>query len=184
MSEDNKEESKDKKETIEVAKEDFQGLIAHVHNLTQQINDLKKDEGAVMPELSKNKKVRVHYYNGKPVVGFGRSYEERNPQGEHWLKLEIDVDEGKEKLKRYTVNYRDFREDVEGFTSELAEIVSSQDVSKPKDYGWTDKVEVDYENYRTRTVGRVPIKIVTPEYVYVVKRSNGEELTLSAKVVN
>lgn len=175
----------EKKETIEVAKEDFQGLIAHVHNLTQQINELKKGDELSVPDLNKgNKKVRVHYYNGKPIVGFGRSYEERNPQGEYWLKLEIDVDEGKEKLKRYTVNHRDFREDVNGFTSELAEIVSTQDVSKPVDHGYTDKVEVDYDNYRSKVVGRVPIKIVTPEYVYTVKRPNGEELTISAKVIN
>lgn len=171
----------EKQQTVEIGKEDFQGLIATVQKLQQELDAVKKGESTLeLPDV-KVRKAKVHFYKDKVVDNVGRAWEIRGQHGEPEMRLEIFV-EG----KKHEVDYKDYRGDKEqsGFTSKDCVIKEIKLIDKGETtHGYTDLVEVDYDNFRSVAKYKVPLKVVTPKYSYVMD-VDGQEAEVNPNALN
>lgn len=170
-----------KKDTVELTREDFQGLIANVQRLTQELESLKTGEIVELPTV-KTRKAKIHLYKDEVVTNIGTAWEVDDEYGQPELRLEIFTGD-----KKHEVSHKAFTTDEArlGFTSEEAEIKEVRVLDESyQTQGYTDLIEVDYANFRSKAVGKVPIKVVTPKCIYTMKRNNGEEVEVNPLALN
>lgn len=170
------------KDTVELSREDFQGLMANVERMSKKIEALETGEVQELPDVAKVKKAKIHLYKDQVVTNVGTAWEVDDEYGEPELRLEIYIGD-----KKYEVNHKAFTTDEArlGFTSEDAEIKEVKMLDESyESQGYTDLVEVDYANFRSKAVGKVPLKVVTPKCIYIMKRANGEEIEVNPLALN
>jgi len=166
--------------TVEVKKEDFQGLIATIQKLQKDLDLVKRESGMELPTI-KFRKAKLHFYKGNPIVNVGSAWEIENNRGEPEMRLEIFSD------KKYEVSYKAFVNDDAnlGFSSEQAVIKEIKKIDDGVEIqGYTDLVEVDYTNYRSVAKGKVSVKVVTPKYAYIMELENGKLVELNPNALN
>ena len=94
-------EDKIKDETVEIGKEELQGLISTIHKLQQDFNKFEKGGEVELPTV-KVRKARVHFYNGEVITSIGQAWEVDDGRGELLMRLEVYVGD-----KLYEVDYND-----------------------------------------------------------------------------
>lgn len=171
--------------TIEISERDFQGLLSTIESLNQRLTNFEGSQKDLNLPVSKVKRARVHYYKGQPVVRVGKAWELKNADGRGGAQMRLEVFTADDKL--HEVNLKDFRDDVSdsGFTSKelvIKEIVTLD--AGEKSYGMTEKVEVDYDKFRSVSVGRVPLLVVTPKHLYVMADDDGTEVEVDPLALN
>lgn len=169
------------KETVEIAKADFQGLIANIQKLQQDLDAVKRGETVMeLPDV-KVRKARVHLYKGKIVEDVGKAWEVNDRFGEPAMRLEIFV-EG----KKHEVDYKAYvsGDEQQGFANKECVIKEIKVIDPGEEIqGYTDLAEVDYDNFRTVAKYRVPVKVVSPKYSYVMD-IDGQDVEINAKAIN
>lgn len=166
------------KDVIEVSRSDFQGLIATVTKLQNEVSTLKGDP-VDLPTV-KTRTAKIHLYKNEIITKTGKAWEVLDTYGQPEMRLEVFVGD-----KKHEVRYKDFSTDDGGFTSERAAIKEIKTIDEGVEIqGYTDLVEVEYRDFRSVSKGRVPIKVVTPKYMYIMKRESGEEVELNPNALN
>lgn len=149
--------------TIEVKEGDLKGLLATVQKLQQDLDSFKKGGAVELPTV-KVRKARVHLFNNKVVTKIGQAWEVNDKFNEPVLRLEVFTGD-----KKYEVNYKDFKNDANGFKSEECVIKEIKTID-PGDnvLGYVNKIDVQYDSFRSEVVGQVPLKVVIPVYEYIM----------------
>ena len=168
--------------TVEIGKQELRGLISTVSMLENKVKVLEKGGDVDLPDV-KVKKARVHFYKGVVITNVGEAWEEVTEKGKLAMRLEIYIDE---ELKE--VDYKSFVESLGDFTEEecvINEIKTIDDGRKV--LGEVNLVEVEYDKFRSKSVGKVPMVVVTPVYEYIMdipvkKGDKGQEDREATKV--
>jgi len=158
-------------------------------NITQgQLNTIlervaKLESGDMRPKIEKPKfnTVLIRFLNKKLVVGYGKSWEERDNNGAWRLMTEVKVKDG-EDVKIKKVDWLRFRQ-----TGEQLEVkVKSVDLNeKVHTKGFTTIKNVDFANYKTVDTGvEVPMEVVEADPIYRVELPDGTIEELSHEAIN
>jgi len=169
-------------QSVEIKKDDFQGLLATIQQLQSEVSNLKKESGVQDLQEVKERTAKIHLYKDKVVTKTGIAWEEDDKYGEPFMRLEIFCDD-----KKYEVDYKKYNSGDDSGVLTIEEAVIKEVVIVDdgiETQGYTDLVEVDYENYRSISKGRVPVRVVTPKQMYIMKRSNGEEVEINPNALN
>jgi hypothetical protein len=167
--------------TVEISEVDLKGLVSTVQALQQDLAQFKKGGNIELPSV-KTRKARVHFFNDKVITNIGQAWEIKDERGNFKMRLEIYVGG-----KKHEVDYKDYFESVEkkGFISKDLVIKEIKVIDEGiKDLGYVDKVEVDYDGFRTKTTGRVPLRVIVPEYSYVMELEDGETIEVNPLALN
>lgn len=172
-----------KDETVELTKSDFQGLIATVQKLQGEVTTLKErgGESIALPSV-KTRKAKIHTFKGEVITDVGKAWEIIDQYGAPEMRLEVFTGD-----KKHEVKYKGFTDDLEefGFMSEQAVIKEIKVIDEGEVIqGYTDLIRVDYDNYRSSSLGKVPVKVTTPKYMYLMTRENGEDVEINPNALN
>lgn len=171
---------RNKEEEVSIKSSELKGLIATVAKLQQDLDTFKKGGAVELPTV-KLRKARVHFYNGKAITSVGQAWEINDKYGEPEMRLEIFVGE-----KKYDVKYRDFMESNEkaGFTSEECTIKEIKTIDDGEQIlGYVNKIDVQYDSFRSEVIGQVPLKVTIPVYEYIMLVGD-EEVAVNPLALN
>lgn len=149
--------------------------------IQKDVANLKKgvsDEGVKAP-VAQEHKVKVRFYEGKPVVDIGKVFKEKDEKGEEKEYIPIWV-EGSE--KPINVLYGDFyfkfdRQDVK-VKKRIQEEVREHQYEL-----YTTRKEV--QGHRTVNTGlQVPVMVISQKEIFVVELPDGNVVQLSQDAVN
>lgn len=150
-------------EIVQVNQADLKGLISTINKLQQDIETFKKGGAIDLPTV-KVRKARVHFYNGEVITSVGKAWEVLDKFGEPEMRLEIFV--GK---KKFDVKYSDYKGSLNGFTSEECVIKEIKTIDAGENVlGYVNKIDVQYDSFRSEVVGQVPLKVTIPTYEYIM----------------
>lgn len=158
-------------------------------NITQgQLNTIlervnKLESGDTRPKLERPKynTVLVRFIDGNLVVGYGNSWDEKQPDGSWRLLMEVKYKKG-DKILTKKVDSLDFRQKGEQLEVKVLKVEMNE---REENKGKTTIKNVDFAKFRTVDTGiEVPMTVITPEPVYTVEMPDGTQETLSHLAVN
>lgn len=155
---------------------------AQLNTLVERI--AKLESGDRRPKIVKPKfnTVLVRFLDGKLVVGYGKSWEEKNAEGSWRLMAEVNIKDG-EDIKVKKVDWLNFRQSGEQLEVKIVKVEMNEKVSTK---GTTTIKNVDYDSYKTVDTGvEIDMEVVTPEPTYNVEMPDGKiEEGLSHEALN
>jgi len=186
-------------EKIEVSKTELEAMMADNQGLRAQLNTLmeavqsltsKQQESSGPKVLSqiKERKVRITFVNGKPVIGFANRgtertksyvYEKPDPNNKNNRLLYIDlILKGQE--EPISVNYNEFLREGEAVEC----VVKSRDEKPWKiEHGMVrQKMVEEYSMVETSVL--VPLDVMGVDVKFTVELPSGELLEVDEKYVN
>ena len=178
-------------EMVEIQKSELDILLnaaKQVTGLAQEVEQLKKgDTQSQKPKAVTARTVKVRLIKGQIVTGYGKCWDERQVDGQMILKGEAFTKVEGEEPKKHIVTMTELRDaaddsDYSFETCKIVEVHSDNDVISQ---GYTEKADVNYDNYRTLASGvTVPVEVVVPKVEFTLERPNGEKVRLAASALN
>jgi len=152
-----------------------------LQTLLKRIEKLESGDTRPTYERPKYHTALIRFFDGKMVVGYGKSWDERNIEGEWRRKSEIMVQDGKDvKIKK--VDFLDFMKSGEEVR---AKILNIEKTDKREYQGTTTLKDVKYDAFRTVDTGvEVPLEVNTPDYIYEMELPDGTKVKLSHEALN
>lgn len=165
-------------EMVQVSQADLKGLVATIGKLQQDLEAFKKGGAIELPTV-KVRKAKVHLLNGKVVTAIGRAWELEDKFGEPEMRLEVFIGD-----KKHEVRYRDYKENGNGFESKECEIKEIKTLDSGENVlGYVNKIDVQYDSFRSEVVGQVPLKVTIPVYEYIMNVDD-EEVAVNPLALN
>lgn len=182
---------------VQIEQTQLQELLSAVRSLTAEVNDLKKNGpagGTLMAKKIKDRKVKILFVDGSPVVGFKNVgietapvyvFDEPDPMDKNKVVQSVIIitKDADGKLKENKVNYTEFLKHAE---TRSCLIKSFKENADEVEYGFTSKKDV--EDYRTlESDVMVPLTVTEKRRIYSVDIGrNGVEdiLEIDEKYVN
>lgn len=160
-------------EKVLVDKKQFDDVMERLANL---------EKGVVAPEAEAPKEqkmlVKVRFIGGKVVLGYGATYEKRDPDGRKYLMLTVVTEDNVE----HQVEYLPFM--GQGKFEECEVLDIKKDYLKPVS-GKIYQTEYDYKNYKNIVTDKlVDMQVTIPDFKYLVKLNSGREITLTQGALN
>ena len=169
-----KSEKPKEEEMITVSK----GLL---DSLMKRIQGLERGEVAILDEVEQKRKATMRVWDKKLVIGWGKIYDanRENPEKGEKQMFELHL-KNKDTIEKVEVEYLYFLREAERVEVEILRMNREDEITY---HGFTTIREV--EGYATRNTGiKVPVKVVIPKYVAIVKLPSGHELSVDTNYLN
>jgi len=165
-----------KKETVEINKEDYKSLLNRITKLEKGIVD-----DSILDRPAEHF-VGVRMMDDKYVIDYGKPFEKITIKGEPelWIYLLL-LDTNTNKEEKVEIRYLEF---IKSLKQVKAKIIEKSVKEKVETQGYVTKKNVD--GYKTVDTGvKVPARVISPEASYLVEIEGvGHQLTLKEKAIN
>lgn len=165
-------------EVISVPKSTLMGILSRLDKYDKMLTE-PTESGKNRRVVPKNRTASVRFWNGKMVVGYGKSWEEQLQHGKTSLRLEVFF-EGEDKPEIFDHNF--FRQNSQ---QEICEIIKMESEDKEIEVGTTTIKKVKWGEYSTEDTGEeTPLLVTSKVLTFTLKLKNGREVVLPEEALN
>lgn len=167
--------------SVVLSKADFESLMGRLAAVESKTNiEVKEPQ-----KRNTYRQVKVRFIEGEVVVGYGKSWEEKQVDGDKKLILEVftgGVDGKAQEKKRHLVKFVEFHEEGE---FEMADIVKVHEHYDEKTYGQVAKSKLTKDQWNMEETGEYVESVVRiPNFIYELRLADGRSFALHQSALN
>lgn len=167
--------------SVVLSKEDFESLTGRLAALESKANlEVKEPQ-----KKGEYRQVKVRFIEGEVVVGYGKSWEEKQIDGDKKLVLEVftgGTDGQASEKKRHLVKFVEFHEEGD---FEVADIIKVHEKYDEKSYGKVAKSKLTKDEWNMEETGEFVDSVVRiPNFIYELRLADGRTFALHQSALN
>jgi len=167
--------------SVILSKEDFEALMGRLAAVESKTNIEAKEP----QKRNVYRQVKVRFIEGEVVVGYGKSWEEKQVDGDKKLILEVftgGVDGKAQEKKRHLVKFVEYHEEGE---FEMADIIKVHEHYDEKSYGQVAKSKLTKDQWNMEETGEYVESVVRiPNFIYELRLADGRSFALHQSALN
>lgn len=174
-------DNKSQKEMVMVEKEAFDTLMEKVNSFEAFISESQSGPKPFSrsAQQAKPRQVKVHFFNGQLVVGYGKTFDRRDDNNNVKMWIELITEDG----SIHPVKHEEFFSNPDN--SPLCEILQVDKKKEVASQGETPATIVDWDKYRSYASDKmVSLEVVYVKSSYKVRLPDGKEVWLNEEVIN